>query len=108
MGDDPGKLLAQLHIEIEKGAPAHRHIPVKLPLIIKGGQCGAKLLAPPSPDRVGTTVKITKGCRKSLLLGVTYGTTIHPHRPQGAGRERLKPPHVQIEFLKRKCGLSKC
>src|SRR5690625_7499483 len=76
MGDDPGKLLAQLHIEIEKGAPAHRHIPVKLPLIIKGGQCGAKLLAPPSPDRVGTTVKIMKGCRKSHLLGVKYGTTI--------------------------------
>src|SRR5690625_6321124 len=64
IGDDPGKLLAQLHIKIEKRASAHQHIPVKLTLIIKGGQCWTKLLAPPSPDRGGTTDKITKGCRK--------------------------------------------
>src|SRR5690625_4831195 len=71
--------------EFYKSSSAHLYIPVKLTLIIKGGQCWAKLLAPPSPDRVGTAVKITKGCRKSLLLGVKYGTAIHPHRQQGAG-----------------------
>src|SRR5690625_4474259 len=85
IGDNHVLQVAPIHIEIEKRASAHRYIPVKLTLIIKGGQCWAKLLAPPSPDRVGTAVKITKGCRKSLLLGVKYGTAIHPHRQQGAG-----------------------